>query len=109
MSFHGEPPSWFVRPEGDGDRVGLAVAGHDAAAIAALGGGDKEGLRAEGPERPAREGRGLVIARPPPCRPASAMGERPCDDSASPPACSRAPMPGVLRQTRIRALNEIVG
>src|SRR5437764_7575083 len=104
MSFHGEPPSWLMRPEGGGDRVGLAVAGHDVSAIAAVGGGDKERLRAEGPERPARGDRGLVA---PPCRPVSAMGEWPCDDSASPPssspgfsACSRAPMPGVLRQTR---------
>src|SRR5205814_9060269 len=54
MSFHGEPPSWLMRPEGGGDRVGLAVAGHDVSAIAAVGGGDKERLRAEGPERPAR-------------------------------------------------------
>src|SRR5207244_3630135 len=72
MSFQGEPPSWLMRPEGGGDRVGLAVAGHDAAAIAAVAGGDKERLRAEGPERPARGGRGLVA---PPCRPVSAMGE----------------------------------
>src|SRR5437667_1755646 len=72
MSFQGEPPSWLMRPEGGGDRVGLAVAGHDAAAIAAVAGGDKERLRAERPERPARGGRGLVA---PPCRPVSAMGE----------------------------------
>src|SRR5439155_10557464 len=91
MSFHGEPPSWLMRPEGGGDRVGLAVAGHDAAAIAAVAGGDKERLRAEGPERPARRGRGLVA---PPCRPVSAMGE---GHATTPPLRrrpGRAPRPG---------------